>query len=112
MSNISDASIKTRLHRLGMTANYNGFRYIIQAVSLCLDDESKLRLITKCIYPEIAKANNTSDRCVERSIRTIIQKTWDENQQEFRELAGYNIKRKPTNAEFISMLLLHESQKQ
>ena len=42
------------LLRLGITANYKGFLYLISAVEMCLADEECLHLVTKQVYPQVA----------------------------------------------------------
>ena len=43
------------LLRLGITANYKGFLYLISAVEMCLADEECLHLVTKQVYPQVAR---------------------------------------------------------
>ena len=48
-------SASALLHQLGITENYKGFRYAAYAASLCALDQDRLLLVTKRLYPEIAK---------------------------------------------------------
>lgn len=43
------------LYRLGVTANYTGFFHTAYAVSLCIGRPDRLLLVTKWLYPEVAK---------------------------------------------------------
>ena len=64
--------------------------------------------ITKQLYPEIAKAYNTTASRVERAIRHSIEVAWSRGKPEvMNEIFGYTIhtgKGKPTNSEFIAMV--------
>lgn len=43
------------LYQLGVTANYTGFFHMACAVSLCAEQPDRLLLVTKWLYPEVAK---------------------------------------------------------
>ena len=43
------------LYQLGVTANYTGFFHAAYAVSLCVEQPDRLLLVTKWLYPEVAK---------------------------------------------------------
>ena len=43
------------LYRLGATANYTGFFHMAYAVWLCVEQPDRLLLVTKWLYPEVAK---------------------------------------------------------
>ena len=59
------------LYHLGITANYTGFRYIAYAVALCVTQPERLQLVTKRVYPEVAKQYGTNWKAVERNIRAV-----------------------------------------
>ena len=50
------------LYRLGVTANYTGFFHTAYAVSLCIGRPDRLLLVTKWLYPEVAKQYLTNGR--------------------------------------------------
>ncbi|MCI9479680.1 MAG: hypothetical protein HFI21_11815 [Lachnospiraceae bacterium] len=58
------------LYSLGVTANYTGFFHMASAIALCREQPGRLLLVTKCLYPEVAKQYNTNWKAVERNIRT------------------------------------------
>ena len=58
------------LHRLGATANYTGFSYLVRALQLCAEEPERLLLVTKWLYPDVAKQYGTNWKAVERNIRT------------------------------------------
>ncbi|MCE2603975.1 sporulation initiation factor Spo0A C-terminal domain-containing protein, partial [Pseudomonas aeruginosa] len=63
--------IRELLCCLGITANYTGFYYTSYAVYLAMEDMECLSLVTKYLYPEVAKHYHTTPACVERNIRTV-----------------------------------------
>lgn len=64
--------------------------------------------ITKVLYPSIAKKYKTTSSRVERAIRHAIEVAWDRGDVEvLNSYFGYtvsNLKGKPTNSEFVSMI--------
>ena len=75
---------------------------------MVVENMDLLNFITKQLYPEIAKAYNTTASRVERAIRHSIEVAWSRGKPEvMNEIFGYTIhtgKGKPTNSEFIAMV--------
>ena len=67
------------LHRLGATANYTGFSYLVRALQLCAEEPERLLLVTKWLYPDVAKQYGTNWKAVERNIRTVGRVIWNSN---------------------------------
>ena len=95
------------LHRLGITANYGGYFYTAYAVCLAEQQPDRLLLVTKWLYPDIARQYATTWQCVERNIRTVITLAWERNPQLLAVLAGYPLKHKPSVGEFVSFLTFY-----
>ena len=101
----TDYVIEKMLLQLGVNKSYVGFNYTVQAVNLVLEDESKITLISKWLYPDIAKTNSTSIECVERNIRTIVNTIWYKGNKELLQSYSLtNLTEKPNNTQFISIL--------
>lgn len=99
------------LHRLGATENYTGFPLTSYAVFLAVERPDRLLMVTKVLYPEVARYYMTTVTAVERNIRTIVGKVWDENLPLLDELAHRHLHRKPTSSQFLAILasqFLHE----
>lgn len=96
--------ISDLLHRLGVTENYAGFSCAVCAVQLSMADFDRLRLITKLIYPEVAKQCRTTAQRVERNIRTVSDAAWKNNPSLLIHLAGYLLDCRPTNSRFLAIL--------
>lgn len=99
------------LHQLGLPAHIKGFYYLRESIILAIDDPSILNSITKLLYPEIAKVYDTTPASVERAMRHAIEVAWKRgNIDVLTHYFGYSIsyiKGKPTNSEFIAMLVDH-----
>lgn len=92
------------LYSLGATANHLGFFHAACAVRLAAQQPERLLLVTKWLYPEVAKQYQTTWPAVERNIRTLIRHIWEENPAALSRLAGYPLTERPRTAEFISYL--------
>ena len=96
------------IHQLGVPAHIKGYQYIRSAIMMVVENMDLLNFITKQLYPEIAKAYNTTASRVERAIRHSIEVAWSRGKPEvMNEIFGYTIhtgKGKPTNSEFIAMV--------
>ena len=92
------------LKKLGVTPNYIGFRQTQSAVELVQEEPDALLLVTKCLYPVVAKEYGTTWKAVERNIRSVINMAWDRNPALLQELAGYPLGDKPRAAQFIAIL--------
>lgn len=93
---------------LGIGATYRGYRYLISALSLCLEDEDYLLGISKILYPQIAQTYQTSASSVERDLRTVITVCWERgNRQLLQQLSPCPLAVKPTTGEFLDILTNH-----
>lgn len=97
-------TISETLLRLGITANYKGFSYLVSAVELCLEDQERLHLITKCVYPAVAKQYKTNWQAVERDIRKAVEIIWARGHATLDALARRPLEQKPCNAQFLAIL--------
>ena len=95
------------LQRLGITANYTGFFHTSYSILLAMENPQRLLLITKWLYPEVAKRYHTTAGAVERNIRTIILRAWRLHRETLEQIAGCSLTTRPTAAQFISILSTH-----
>lgn len=100
--------IKSVLHQLGIGTSYNGYDYILYGITLIMENEHLLKGITKILYYDIAKEFQTSNLCVERSIRRVIDAIWKDtssNEQLLKDIFGNRyLNTKPSNKVFLDML--------
>ena len=103
-----EAVVTEYIHELGVPAHIKGYHYLRTAIMMVVKDMDLLNYITKELYPEIAKAYQTTSSRVERAIRHSIEVAWTRGKpQTMNEVFGYTIntgKGKPTNSEFIAMI--------
>ena len=96
------------LRQLAMPCDQKGYLYTKDAIGLWVLSTGKAVMITKMIYPEIAKCYHTTPACVERAIRTAIAKTW-EGCSTYTKMRYFGKKlatqdKRPSNADFIGAL--------
>ncbi|MEE0775932.1 MAG: sporulation initiation factor Spo0A C-terminal domain-containing protein [Bacillota bacterium] len=97
--------IKSLLRTLGVTAHLYGFNYLVRATELVMENSDCLLHIVKMVYTVIAEEFQTSSKCVERNIRTAIDICWIHGNRDLLcEIAGYELKQKPTNSQFIDII--------
>lgn len=97
--------IKKMLLKLGFFAYLRGYRYIVDAVEIILENPEATYNLNAEVYPTIAKMHDRSKISVERSIRNAIETAYDHDiSGRFNNFFGYKVQR-PTNAEFISLCM-------
>lgn len=101
---VRQPEIYNLLYRLGLTANYTGFFYLSCAVGLCLERPDRLLLVTKWLYPEIARQYQTNWKSVERNIRTVGGLIWCRNKALLEGLAGRPLLQRPRNTQLLAIL--------
>lgn len=94
------------LSSLGISSKLKGFSYLQEAIILM--SERPGMSITKELYPSTGAVFDTNGSLVERSIRTAIQKAWENRdnvvwKRYFLADADGNVPH-PTNAQFISRI--------
>lgn len=96
------------IHEIGVPAHIKGYQYLRDAIIMTVNDMETINAITKVLYPTVAKKYKTTSSRVERAIRHAIEVAWDRGDVEvLNSFFGYtvsNVKGKPTNSEFISMI--------
>lgn len=93
---------------LGVPANIKGYTYLRDAILIAIENPDAINSITKVLYPEVAKHNQTTSTRVERAIRHAIEVAWSRGNNETAvKIFGYTVnlaKGKPTNSEFIALI--------
>ena len=93
------------LHQLGVSANYKGFFISAYAVTLCMQQQEHLLLVTKWLYPEVARHYGINWRAVERNIRTASAIAWKRNRPLLETLAQRHLERYLPSSEFLALLI-------
>lgn len=92
---------------LGLSPHVKGFRYLIDAIGLAIDDPSIRGRVTTELYPRIASQNDTTPSRVERAIRHAVKLVCRKGEaHNVESLFGHCVSsgRRPTNSEFIARL--------
>lgn len=92
------------LQALGITRNYRGYPHTAYALKLTVEDENRLRAVTKEIYFATAEHFHCHWTSVERNIRTVVQRVRRINPVLLDEMAGFHLITTPTNGEFLGII--------
>lgn len=96
------------LTELGTPAHLIGYRYLVTALRLIVEDPGIIDTITFGLYPKLAAMYDTSSSRVERALRHLIEVTWTRADWDvLRRYFGNTIhpeKGKPTNGEFMARM--------
>ena len=96
------------IHEIGVPAHIKGYQYLREAIIIAVNDMDVINAIKKVLYPQVAKAFQTTPSRVERAIRHAIEVAWDRGDLDtLQRFFGYtvsNTKGKPTNSEFIALI--------
>lgn len=100
--------ITSMMNAIGISTQNKGFQYLRYAIYLAVKNPELLDMVTKCIYPSVARKYDSTPVCVERDIRHVIERAWSKgNMEEINALFGYSIdadRGKPTNSAFIATI--------
>ena len=97
--------IQEHLRQLGVGIHLKGYKATVQAVSLSLEDEDRLQCAQEALFKPIAANLGCDFRCVERNIRTAIDRAWRCNPAYLSHLAGFHLDAPPTVIEFLDILV-------
>lgn len=96
------------LEQLGLARKEKGFERLSYAIAVTAQEFERAGSVTKLLYPDLAKHFQTTPEKVERSLRHLIEKSWEKGEKtRFEELFGYhrdNSEIRPTNSEYIAIL--------
>ena len=103
-------SRREKLIQLGITPNYIGFYQVLYALELARREPDALLLVTKRLYPAVAKEFGTTWKAVERNIRFAVSMAWSRNPDFLSRLAKYSVTEKPRAAQFLAILACSEEE--
>lgn len=100
--------IRELLEQLGLARKEKGFERLSYAIAVTAQEFERAGSVTKLLYPDLAKHFQTTPEKIERSLRHLIEKSWEKGEKtQFEELFGYhrdNSEIRPTNSEYIAIL--------
>ncbi|MCM1009224.1 MAG: sporulation initiation factor Spo0A C-terminal domain-containing protein [Ruminococcus flavefaciens] len=91
------------LLELGAPTNLNGYDYLKMSIELATKNWNLFRKEIMTLYSEVAECCYTNARCVERSIRTVIESIYYKNPKRFDDFFGCPVG-KPRNSELIGLI--------
>lgn len=92
------------MRKFGITTRYQGYFFLPEAIDIAVKQYGSCMKITKDIYPIISKRHGISTKRIERNIRTVIEKAWENNQDLMEEIAGEELTTFPSNGQFIDFV--------
>lgn len=95
------------IRRLGATSKYKGYYYVADAVKMAQGIQERPVKVTKDIYAVLARKYKSTPSNVEHNIRTLINLCWTSHRDVLEEIAGCTMVDKPTNSEFIDILVYY-----
>ena len=89
------------IRKLGATSKYKGYYYVVDAVEMAQKIYERPVKVTKDIYPVIARKYKSTPSNVEHNL------CWMNHKDTLEEMAGCTMADKPTNSEFIDILVYY-----
>lgn len=96
--------ICTLLYSLGIDCRYIGFYYLVYALELTVREPERLCLVTKWLYPDVAKQFGADWRAVERAMRLAVTVSWRHRSEELKRITNFVIIERPCVSCFLSIL--------
>ncbi len=109
LKNDSRAALVTNILKgFGFSAKLNGFLYIRTAILLAVQNPELLHLMTKTLYPQVARIHHTTASRVDRSIRHVLDRCWVCADTDMIEAFFGNAlrvdRKRPSGGEFIAVI--------
>ncbi len=100
--------IKLALIKIGIRCDLLGFSYLCYAAELVIEKPNRIHKLCSCLYKEIAEKFSSSENCVERGIRHVIEITYlNKGFMELNRMFNiplYTLDSKPTAGELIRLV--------
>ena len=87
--------------------SFEEYDYVVDAVEMAQKIYERPVKVTKDIYPVIARKYKSTPSNVEHNIRTLVNLCWMNHKDTLEEMAGCTMADKPTNSEFIDILVYY-----
>lgn len=94
------------LRSLGVSGRLVGFKFLVFIAEKLIENPDEWQWLTKGVYLDTGKRFGVSPYSVERGIRGVVKACWKrEDHKTLDYVAGVHLEKRPTNAEFIDMLV-------
>ena len=105
--------VRNEFDKLGVPNGYSGEDFLTFAIKLLQEQPLRLCCVSKMLYIDIADFYHTNPVCVERNLRTFINVVWEKGDRKGLErMAGRELKKRPSNIDFIDMVKLYLNENQ
>lgn len=102
------AIVRRALMEAGVLPHLDGFRYLQSALRRTWGNPTLLRGVTKSLYRDIAKEFGTTPACIERSVRSAVERAWQRmDAQTRRAIFGAQAEqweKAPSNVPFLTAM--------
>ena len=105
-------SIKELLNALSINGRYKGYNITATACELLLEDETLLYIVSRDLYPKVSELCDSNEKCIDRNIRTVANRAWENSRNKLIEIAGYELEGPPTVTEFLGILISYLQRQQ
>lgn len=92
---------------LGLLPSSVCYFYMAEELRLSLREPDRLLLVTKHVYPDVARCFDTNWKCVERGLRRAANIAWNTAPEKLSELAHRHLTEKPSVSELLSLLTIY-----
>ena len=104
-SGILEARILDIFSAIGIPENSKGRKYLLDCLMASIEDPESADNLSKVIYPKVGLINGTNAYNIEKTIRYMIQLTWEKSKGFNAVIKGLDPQIKPTNKRFIKSIL-------
>ena len=92
-----------QLDNLGIDRKYTAYYLLVEIMQILINEEREIKSFSKEVYPQIARKYGKTDCTIERNIRNLIKKCWNEELM-LKLNAYYPEGSMPTCREFIYLI--------
>lgn len=92
-----------QLDNLGIDKKYLGYYLMVEIMQIMINQEIRIKSFSKQVYPIIAKKFNKTECTIERNIRNLINKCWNDKLK-LKLNIFWPKEEKPCCKEFIYMI--------
>ena len=90
-----------QLDEIGLKTCFTGYYYVVDILDIVINKGLKQKSFSKYVYPKIAEKYNTNECTVERNIRNLIAKNWNDDMQ---AKLKWNNEQKPSCKKFVFII--------
>ncbi len=105
----TQARIYDALYRFGLAATSSAFFHLSFAIRLAMEDPSRMTMVTKLLYPKVARIYGSNWKSIERSLARQVRRAWQNNPELLRQMAHYRFFSCPPASHFIAIVAAYLS---